>query len=154
MDKILLQLQLQEHKGSERIFASFPYDNTLQKIIKEIPGARYSNTHKSWHFPAVKEVVQMLANKVKDVADVDTKLLKEQWIAKKQFPALVKDHTSNPVLSDLSIVNQEALHLFIQTLVMKAYSPGTIKTYKNEFYQLLKEIKDRPVQDLTIDHII
>ncbi len=121
--------------------------------MKEIPGARYSATRRSWHLPAVKEIVQLLAVKVKDIAELDVEELRQQLIAKKQLPAIVKSHTDKPDISLLCPANKEALDRYIETLVLKAYSSSTIKTYRNEFFQLLKEIKHKPVQDLTIDHI-
>lgn len=153
MQKIIVQLHLQDHRGTERIFAHYPYYTPVNQILKEIPGARYSNTSKSWHIPAVKEIVQLLAAKVKNVAELDVKELRQQLIAKKQLPAIVKSHTDKPDISLLCLANKEALDRYIESLVLKAYSNSTIKTYRNEFFQLLKEIKNKPVQDLTIDHI-
>ncbi len=153
MQKIIVRLNLQEHRGTERIFAHYPYHAPVNQILKEIPGAKYSNTNKSWHMPAVKEIVQILAEKIKDVAELDVKELRQQLIAKKQLPAIVKSHTDKPDISLLCPANIEALDRYIQTLVLKAYSNSTIKTYRNEFFQLLKEIKSKPVYDLTTDHI-
>lgn len=153
MQKTILRLNLQEHRGTERIFAHYPYHATVNKILKDIPGAKYSVTNKSWHMPAVKEIVQILAEKVKDIAELDVKELRQQLIAKKQMPAIVKSHTDKPDISLLSAENKEALDRYIETLVLKAYSDSTIRTYRNEFFQLLREIKHKPVQDLTIDHI-
>jgi len=153
MQKIILRLSLQQHRGTERIFTHYPYHTIVNQIVREIPGAKYSNTNKSWHFPPVKEIVQLLAAKVKDAAELDVKELRQQLIAKKQLPAIVKSHTDKPDISLLCTANKEALDRYIETLVLKAYSNSTIKTYRNEFFQLLKEINNKPVQDLTIDHI-
>ena len=153
MDKILLRLYLAEHKGSQRIFADYNYNKPVNEVMKKIPGAKYSATRRRWHMPAVKEVVQMLAEEVKYVAQLDVNELRQQLIAKKQVPAIVKSHTDKPDISQLCPANKEALNTYIQTLVLKAYSNSTIKTYRNEFFQLLKEIKNKPVHDLTPDHI-
>ncbi len=153
MDKILLRLYLSEHKGSQRIFADYNYNKPVNEVMKKIPGAKYSATRRRWHMPAVKEVVQMLAEEVKYVAQLDVNELRQQLIAKKQVPAIVKSHTDKPDISQLCPANKEALNTYIQTLVLKAYSNSTIKTYRNEFFQLLKEIKNKPVHDLTPDHI-
>ena len=153
MQKIIVRLNLQEHRGTERIFAHYPYHTPLNKILKEIPGAKYSVTNKSWHMPAVKEIVQILAEKIKDVAELDVKELRQQLIAKKQLPAIVKSHTDKPDISLLCPANIEALDRYIQTLVLKAYSQSTIKTYRNEFFQLLKELKNVPAESLDIERI-
>ena len=45
-----ITLSIGEHRGEERLFADFPYDRKLISAIKEIPGARWSQTKKKWHF--------------------------------------------------------------------------------------------------------
>lgn len=150
MNKVLLKLDLQEHKGHERIFVFCDYHSDINKILREIPGAKFSSTKRSWHFPPVKELVEILKEKIKNLAQIDVQPLRKQLIAKKQLPALVQSHIIKPDVSRLSINNTTALERYIETLLLKAYAQSTVRTYRNEFYQLLKEIKDIPVQDLTI----
>jgi site-specific recombinase XerD len=42
---------------------------------------------------------------------------------------------------------------FIQQLKLKAYSPSTIRTYRNEFLQLLQTLNHHPVNELTPDDL-
>jgi len=49
--------------------------------------------------------------------------------------------------------NVEALQHFKQQLVLKSYSPSTIKTYTNEFMQFLQVIKDKPANEFTVQRI-
>ena len=49
----------------------------------------------------------------------------------------------------LSKENLEALYRFVEQLKLKAYSPSTLKTYRNEFLQLLQLLKNKPVFTLT-----
>ncbi len=153
MNKILLSLHLEEHKGQERIFALCDYNSDINKILKEIPGSKYSVTRRSWHFPPVREIVEILKEKVIALAEIDVQPLRKRLLAKKQMPAIVQSHLSKPDVSQLSVNNGQALERFIETLVLKAYSQSTIRTYRNEFFQLLREIKDIPVQNLTVDDI-
>jgi hypothetical protein len=74
MEKLLLRLDLVEHKGQERIFAYCNYDSAINKILREIPGAKFSATTRSWHFPPVKELVEMLKEKIKDLAEIDVQM--------------------------------------------------------------------------------
>jgi integrase/recombinase XerD len=53
----------------------------------------------------------------------------------------------------LSKENLEALQRFIEQLKLKAYSTATIKTYRNEFLQLLQLLEKKPVNDLTTDEL-
>jgi len=152
MKKIVLSLQI--HKGRERIFAEFEYETSLVKLVKEVPGARYSGSKKSWHIPVVKELVAELVAKTKTLATIDTAPLKQQLIERKlNGLGLKENYDAKPDLAKLCSENREALRIYIERLVLKQYSPGTVKTYRNEFFQLLKEIKGKPVQELTTDHI-
>jgi hypothetical protein len=42
---------------------------------------------------------------------------------------------------------------YVETLQLKAYSPSTIKTYKNEFGQLLEILKNKPVDNLDAEKL-
>jgi len=53
----------------------------------------------------------------------------------------------------LSTENVESLRRFIEQLKLKAYSASTIRTYRNEFLQLLQLIKNKPVNELTPDDL-
>lgn len=53
----------------------------------------------------------------------------------------------------LSAENLVALQRFIEQLKLKAYSSSTIKTYRNEFLQLLQLLKEKPVHDLSPDDL-
>ncbi len=53
------------------------------------------------------------------------------------------------VLLQVHVINQPALLRLIETLQLKAYSPSTVRTYRNEFAQLLYVLKNSPVDELT-----
>jgi site-specific recombinase XerD len=53
----------------------------------------------------------------------------------------------------LSKENEEALQKFRQMLVLKSYSPSTIRTYMNEFTQFLQTIKEKPASDFTVSRL-
>lgn len=153
MERVSVILDLKEHKGQERIFALCAYHSEINKILREIPGAKFSATRRAWHFPPVKELVEILKEKIRNIAEIDVQPLRKQLIARKQLPALVESHFAKPDISSISPNNKKALECYIETLILKAYAQSTVRTYRNEFYQLLKEIKDIPVQALTMDHI-
>lgn len=148
-----ITLTLQAHKGTDRIFASFDYDTELVKLVKTIPGAKYSATKKAWHLPVDKDLVLKLIELTSKIAVVDTNQLREQLIARKSTEAVQQQYDSKSGVEHLSNQNRRALQKFIETLTLKQYSPSTIKTYHNEFFQLLKELREMCVDDLQIEHI-
>jgi integrase/recombinase XerD len=57
------------------------------------------------------------------------------------------------VLGHIHPINQPALVALIEMLQMKAYSESTLKTYRNEFAQLLYLLKANSVNELTADRL-
>jgi len=46
------------HRGEDRLKLEFSYDLSLINKVKQIPGAKWSATHKSWHVPFTASVLQ------------------------------------------------------------------------------------------------
>ena len=115
------------HKGKEVIFIRFAYSSTLNKKVRELEGVRWSSSQKAWY-----------------VADNPH--------YRRQFgfapPLAGKD-----VIAPIHPVNQLAFNALIETLQLKAYSESTIRTYRNEFAQLLYLLKNVPVDSLEPDRL-
>ncbi len=175
---ISIHLYLKEHKRQERLFAAFEYNKTVNTIIKDVNGAKWSNSNKQWHFPLQKESVQKIIELTKEIATVDVSELRQQLNKRKQLkeesrfagieePVRVEifktsahrltkapaTQSSTTALLKISASNREAMNKFLQTLQLKAYSTSTIKTYRNEFAQLLQTIGNHPVETLTVEQV-
>jgi site-specific recombinase XerD len=88
----------------------------------------WSITQKSWYIPDVNSIRQ------------------EVGFAQKSEPG-------KTVLIQIHPVNKNAMQKLHETLLLKAYSPNTIKTYCNEFAQLLYLIKNVPVESLSAERL-
>src|SRR6266536_1244456 len=175
---ISIHLYLKKHKRQERLFAAFEYNKTVNTIIKDVNGAKWSNSNKQWHFPLQKESVQKIIELTKEIATVDVSELRQQLNKRKQLkeesrfagieePVRVEifktsahrltkapaTQSSTTALLKISASNREAMNKFLQTLQLKAYSTSTIKTYRNEFAQLLQTIGNHPVETLTVEQV-
>lgn len=148
-----IDLNLRRLDNRERVFLEFAYDEVLISRVRTLAGARYSATYKGWHLPVVKETVAELVNRTKDIAIVDTRQLKQQLIERRQSAAIVKAYETKPDPAVLAGANRAALNKYTETLVLKQYSKSTINTYRNEFLQLLRELKYIDVNQLQIEHI-
>jgi hypothetical protein len=147
---IEIKLYIDLHKNKERLFTQFVYNQQLNKIIRSITGATWSQTKKLWHFTVNKEVVILIQQKTKGVATLNTGTLKQQLLKRKQILSIRSNSSINNRKSPLplnkktitsfniSYQNLQQLELMIKTLQLKAYSESTIKTYKNEFCALLQ----------------
>ena len=133
----VIQYRLVQHRGESRIVVLFPPNAAWNKRIKAVPGARWSATLKGWTLPDTAANRQQCGLPVNQVSP--------------PVPA-----TATPVNTKMSLLsanNQMQLQLFVQQLQLKAYSSSTIRTYSNEFMQLLQLLGDTPVQDLQPPHL-
>lgn len=127
------------YRGSNRIAVQFEYNKTLNARLQKVPGARWSKTLGCWHIPDTPEN-RMKCGLLKNGAAVLAPLEKTKDL---------KIPNSKAVRVGISGNNKVQLQLFLDLLKLKAYSSSTIKTYRNEFAQLLQAIQQYPVQNLT-----
>ncbi len=114
--------ELAKHGGNDVIFIRFDYDKQRNDEIRKITGARWSRSQKAWY--------------VADNAH------------NRRLFGFAPPLAGKEVMAHIHPVNQPAFQTFIETLQLKAYSDNTIKTYRNEFAQLLYIIKHVPVESL------
>jgi len=152
MPTITLSLKL--HKGEERIFVEFIYNKKINDAVRQVPGVKWSQTHKQWHLPAQKNSVVALRQKINSLAELDSSLLKRQLEERNRQPLrTLPAPTQKIMIHNLCDDNQLALDIFIKTLQLKAYSTNTIKTYRTEFGVLLKLLARHSVNNLQEAHI-
>lgn len=150
------------HRGKENIAICYPHHSEINNTLKKQKNIRWSQTHKCWYLPLNEEACKSILTVLQPMAALDDSLVK-QYLQKKNevkktivtsFPA---PQTKTRLLSltavNVSIENLKALEQFIQQLKLKAYSTSTIKTYRNEFLQLLQLLKKKPVYELTADDL-
>ena len=145
-----------QHQGAECIGIYFNYDIQLNALIKQIAGIKWSKTHSCWYLPYNDSNYELIISTLSPFAFTNEIPIKR---ANKAEGALLKQPVK-PVLKTginetgiISEENNKALSMLVQQLKLKAYSPSTIKTYKNEFSQLLKTIKQKDVNTLTLDDL-
>lgn len=155
------------HNDAENIAICFAPNSILNIIVKKIKGVKWSQSNKCWYLPLNKENYTTITTALKDKATLNAALLKTWLEKRKQIQAtLPPPKTNKPQHSDkqaspiqkttaykLSLANLTALENFISHLKLKAYSPSTITTYRNEFMQLLQLIKQKPVDTLAPDDL-
>lgn len=151
-------LHIAEHRGKERLFTGFNYDAALNHIIRQISNARWSQSKKQWYFPAKREVVDQIIKNTKDIAVVNVSKLSAQLKSRKAQQQQIHIPVLQPNgMQDVSYFiteeNLGELQRFIQQLKLKAYSPSTIRTYRNEFTQLLQLLGRINVKDLEPEHL-
>jgi len=72
---------------------------------------------------------------------------------RKELGMQLKTEPGKAVIGKIHPVNYAAVKRMHELLLLKAYSPNTIKTYCNEFSQLLYLLKDMSVDTLTSERL-
>ncbi|RYY00837.1 MAG: integrase [Gammaproteobacteria bacterium] len=164
-----VQLTALFHNGSEQIALQFEQDPQLLSNVRKLRGVRWSQTNKLWYLPfnqasyhQVKVALGHLASiddrpllhylgKRKEVVAINAIGVRETSPQSTVLSLLSKAKTPPPLTTawQLSPENRKALQVFLEHLILKAYSSSTINTYRKEFLQLLLLLKNKPVHELS-----
>jgi site-specific recombinase XerD len=135
--------------GRERIVVS-PVDGPiLEKLIRQVNGARYLRWG-AWHLSCHRTTYEELRLRLAGRYRLNIDLLREQLHARR-LSVPVRAAICLPTV--LIPENIDALDVLIKTLQLKAYSASTIKIYRTEFLKLLLLLKERKVGSLETGHI-
>lgn len=137
---------IQQHHEQPRLFATFPYDKELITIIKTVPGARWSNTKKQWHFHLNLRVTELLKEKLKGKAALDLSLLKTQW-------SEMEEKKKAERVSGINEETVKAIDYFKLWMEQKRYSPQTVKNYLGHIIQFLTYHQPRTYKELTVEDV-
>lgn len=122
MEQAAITYDLTTHKGQSVIFVRSAYNSEFNRWVRQLTGVRWSRSEKAWYVP-------------------DSPHYRNKFGL--ALPLAGKD-----VLAQIAPVNQPALQRFIETLQLRSYSPSTLRTYRNEFAQLLYVLKTTSVDTL------
>ena len=123
------QFSIGKHYNESVIFVHFKYNPLLQKDLKEkFPAAKWSAPDKCWRLPNTNSI-------------------------RKDIGMTPKTEMGKKVVGKIHPINLAALNRMRELLLLKAYSPNTIKTYCVEFSQLLYILKNTQVDSLTPERL-
>ncbi len=120
--------ELITHREKNRILIRFPHNKEWNERMKKTTDAQWSSTLKGWHIPDTPE------NRIA-CSIGQTKTLSSFVVSK-------------PV-SGISVFNKKEWRRYEEELKLKAYSPSTIKTYRNEFGIFLKYLGEKNADSCT-----
>lgn len=159
-----------QHRQQELIGIYFDGDARLNRLIRKQPGINWSQTNKCWYAPLNKETHSRLIAALKNKADVEQSALHDYLSEKKKGASgtgrqVIRIYdspqtTATPKLpllnkpGKIDPVNAHVLPAMQQKLILKAYSPSTIRTYLNEMCQLLQTLNKVSADALTPEHMM
>lgn len=161
------------HRGQDSIGIYFSRNNFLQSLIQGKTDAKWSRTHACWYLPLSEKNYQQLAKALDNIAILQIDELKNYLLEKKKYKRLLSSQDTGETKTEakklsakdashtqpsylihrLSEENTEALVKFKQLLVLKSYSPSTIRTYTNEFVQFLNVLNDKPANGFSVERM-
>ena len=159
------------HRSIECIGIYSPLSFNLNYYFEKKAGAKWSQSHKCWYLPCTEKNYELLSSVLRGQAHLNVAPLKEYLVERKKQslpspinvtqPATVKakpQYYKQPVqptrlLHNLSRENVVALGKFKQHLILKSYSPSTIRTYSNEFLQFLQIIGENNAADFKAERL-
>lgn len=165
------------HRGRECIGIYFNDIVSLNSAVRKITGSRWSKTNSCWYVTLVKENYDAIILMFDGLATTDNTELKVYLnekkkttaatittiieIPTKKLPVIKSKKTPDEGITKfvkpttitkmprVSTVNEHVLPTMRQQLILKAYSPSTIKTYLNEIGQLLQALVEISADSLT-----
>lgn len=149
------------HRGQENIALHYNHDASLNYAVRKLPGVKWSQTNRCWYIPLSEESYKQIIETFRGKVTLDNTVLKAYLEKKKKVTATLPAAPGNTTVKPVSISaawklspeNLQALEKYVEQLKLKAYSHSTIKTYRNEFLQLLHLLKNKPVNGLTPDDL-
>lgn len=171
------------HRGQECIGIFFEKSVAVNCAIRKLAGAKWSQTMKCWYVPLSKEQYNKLFFALKNKGTIEQSALHEYLVKKKNtqkngaiWPAAQTafriNNTSSPEKETVAInpdsvskntgiykagmihpVNAHILPAMQQALVLKSYSPSTMRTYLNEVGVFLRTIQHHAADNFTTQRI-
>ncbi|MEX0635730.1 MAG: tyrosine-type recombinase/integrase, partial [Ferruginibacter sp.] len=163
MNTIILQPLF--HRGHECIGIFFKKEDVLNNMVKTIKHVKFSKSHSCWYLPLSRTSYDQLLDRLKGYANIENTDLKEYLIKrnilikvphkqeKEEEPSKPLKQTQVNILENISLENSAELKKFTDHLVLKSYSPSTIKTYRSEFIQLLQLLKVKLVLEMSAEEM-
>jgi site-specific recombinase XerD len=153
------------YRGQESIAIQCTLSRELETIIRQIKGIKWSQSHRCWYLPFTLAAQKLVKESLVEMAVIDDTMLiqyckKKEQVTKTRLAsfntgASIKTSGNITRSADWKLCSENiaALQRFIEQLKLKAYSASTLKTYRNEFLQLLQLLKNKPVDTLTTDDL-
>lgn len=123
------------HRNEPRLALRFPKDAALQQVVRTLPDARFSATHRCWYINERPNRVTELFKLFKGKAYLDVTALR------RNTEADLKAEGGSQAVARVTRVREatphpdqrQALQLVEQKLKLKGYSASTQKTYLEQF---------------------
>ena len=127
------------HKGEAIVAIKFAYNNKVIDLIKQIDGAKWSQSKKYWYFIKKDFHLPFFFEVLSDLAFIDYSALSNKAIIDQKVIETSKTENSKPKLPQS----------YYDILDQKRYSDSTKKTYINYFGNFINAFKNQKLDDIS-----
>ncbi|MCW3093933.1 MAG: tyrosine-type recombinase/integrase [Ferruginibacter sp.] len=155
------------HRGKENIALDFEPEKTFVLFLRKLIALSWSKQNRCWYCLCNRNNFEQIKKAaLQNNYSIDYHLLKFGLEAKLPGPVrksdlvepsfeatLVANTSQSNSAARMCQINAVELENFVRHLVLKSYSPSTIRTYTNELLQFLVILKEVPAHTLDSDRM-
>ncbi len=147
------------YRGAEQIGMDVQFNHLVEKGIRKFKGIKWCGERALWYIPLNRLSYESFKTFCQGKATLEVSALRAYLEQRKASALLLKNDRVSKLraeyllYSPLSKQNLEAFRNFQDLLILKGYSPKTIKTYSNEFHYLLRLLGEVSVASLEKKHV-
>lgn len=150
----IIYIQEIEHKNEWRYFLFYQYTSGLYNLLRSLPKAKYSATHKTWHLPMSEESKIILRNFT--TAQPHVRLKKRA--SEPQTTVLLPIQATHAIVANnikiLPNNHVKKLNDFKQWMLSKRYSQSSIDTYCDALKVFWFYFYEKDVNQITNDDVV
>ena len=150
----IIHIQDIEHKGEWRYFLFYDYTTALNNLVRGLPNAKYSATHKAWHLP-MNEVCKL---QIRSFAKLHPHIVLKKRANEPQTTVLLPIQAAKAVVvNNIKILptnHVKKINDFKQWMQSKRYSQSSIDTYCDALKVFWFYFYEKEVSQITNDDVI
>lgn len=159
MEKVILKPI--QHRGEECIGIYFEKNAIIQNLIQKNAGAKWSRTLKCWYVLLSKNNYEVIAKALNGKVQMRMDELKKHLLLKRGNSIPVQKELLRTTeklklpkhTESISKDNELEFIEYKNRLILKGYSPSTIRTYCNEFQIFLQTLNKKSAKELTPEQL-
>jgi integrase/recombinase XerD len=140
-------LDLEKHKGQQILVLKFKYNPALIQLARQLPGARWSQSHKAFYtdyYAGIEKQVELLFKQV-------------ALINRREFDQKISELKNSPAETKQQILGEETglkIEKFRDWMKSRRYSENTISTYIDALKTFLKFYATKALSEISNEDII
>jgi integrase/recombinase XerD len=154
----ILILKPIQHKKEDRIGLFVTYNKIIKDTIKQLADAKWSEALTCWHIPCTETHYDSVCKALQGKVMIDKKLL-AVYLQKRKMANVIQQKTGHKKTAsinqamDISHYNMLLIQRTVEQLQLKAYSPSTLRTYKNEIGIFMQTLQNKKADTLASEDV-